>query len=159
MLVKNRNKMLFSFSLVPVSAVSVLTSSEGSSLLGGLYTLTCIVSKPYALSATPEIVWVNSDGFELTVQANSTDLRNTTIASATVVFDPLLLSHSGIYTCQVSLITEIFSQPLNSSVVVSLNVHSKAFIIQSKVEAYDTLYSFFFFFSSPTFTGHIYISN
>ena len=112
--------------LVPVSAVNVSTSSEGTGIAGQRYIISCRVTQQDALSVVPEIIWRNPDGMELSGQVNSTNFESTTVYSASLEFNPLLTSHSGVYMCLVSLITSsTLSLPLNSTATSTIRVQSE----------------------------------
>ena len=111
--------------LVPVSAVNVSTSSEGTPTAGERYTISCAVSKQQTLSVTPAIVWVDPNGVAINVQVNTTTSGSTIISTASVEFNPLLTSHTGTYVCQVSLASATLSLPLNSSASTTVTVQSK----------------------------------
>ena len=112
--------------LVPASAVNVSTSSEGTSIAGQRYVISCSVTQQDVLSVVPEITWHNPDGVELSGQMSSTDFENTTVYSVSLEFNPLLTSHSGVYMCLVSLITSsTLSLPLNSTATSTITVQSE----------------------------------
>lgn len=111
---------------MPVSAVNVSTSSEGTGIAGQRYVISCSVTQQDALSVVPEITWLSPDGIELSGQTNSTNAESTTIFSASLEFDPLQTSHSGVYMCLVSLITSsTLSLPLNSTATSTIIVQSE----------------------------------
>ena len=110
--------------LVPPTAVSISTSSEGTAVAGQRYIILCTVTKQNELSVMPEITWLDSNGMEISGQIISTSSRNTTDFSSSVEFNPLLTSHGGIYVCQVSLSSATLSLPLNSSAVSTVTVQS-----------------------------------
>ena len=121
----NCGNFIFYF-LVPVSAVNVSTSSEGTGVAGQRYVISCSVTQQDALSVVPEITWRNPDGMELSGQTNRTNAESTTIYSASLEFDPLQTSHSGVYMCLVSLITSsTLSLPLNSTATSTIIVQSE----------------------------------
>ena len=118
--------MIMLYILVPVSAVNVSTSSEGAGIAGQRYVISCSVTQQDALSVVPEIIWRNPDGMELSGRVNSTNFESTTVYSASLEFNPLLTSHSGVYMCLVSLITSsTLSLPLNSTATSIVTVQSK----------------------------------
>ena len=111
---------------MPVSAVNVSTSSEGTGVAGQEYVISCSVTQQDALSVVPEITWRNPDGMEISGQTNRTNAESTTIYSASLEFDPLQTSHSGVYMCLVSLITSsTLSLPLNSTTTSTVIVQSE----------------------------------
>lgn len=111
---------------MPPSGVSVSTSTEGTATAGGAYSIICTVSKPAGLLADPDIVFITPSGTEIdSGQVNITQTENTTVVSATVTLSPLLASHSGAYTCQVSLSSPSLMTPLNLTSVATVSVTSK----------------------------------
>lgn len=110
---------------VPVSAVSVSTSTEGARTAGSMYSITCTVTKPITLLATPDISWFNPSGTEIGGRVNSSQIGNMTVASVTVQLDPLLASHSGLYTCEVSLMSPSLLSPLNLTSAATVSIQSK----------------------------------
>jgi len=108
--------------------VTVSTSTEGLVNAGDVYSITCYVRKPAALSAMPVVMWFNPSGVEVHAQVNTTATENVTVVSAAVQFRPLLLSHGGVYTCEV-----LFS----SSLLATLNLSSPVLVtVRSKYEMF-----------------------
>lgn len=107
--------------IVPATAVTVSTSTDGTA-----YSITCTVKKLIALIATPDIVWVIPSGNEVTSgQVNSTQNGSTIILSVTVQLDPLLVSHHGLYTCKVSVLSPSLLAPLNFTSTATVSIQSK----------------------------------
>ena len=109
---------------MPSSVVSITTSSQGIAIAGQRYTVSCMVTKQAALSVTPEITWINPNGVEVSAQVNSSSTGNTMVSSALLEFNPLMTSHNGLYTCQVSLTSATLSLPLNSTATATVTVQS-----------------------------------
>ena len=91
--------------IVPSSAITVVTSAQGSAVGGSPYSLTCTVTRPSALLATPDITWVRPGGSEFTGPANVSEVGSLTVVSVTLEFGRLLVSSGGLYTCEVSLVS------------------------------------------------------
>ena len=118
--------IIYGYLLVPASAVNVSTLSEGTGIAGQRYVISCSVSQQDALSVVPEITWRSPDGMELRGQMNSTNFESITVYSASLEFNPLLASHSGVYMCLVSLITSsTLYLPLNSTATSAITVQSE----------------------------------
>jgi hypothetical protein len=84
------------------------------------------VSKPAGLLAMPDISLVSPSSIEISGQMNSTTLvGNRTLVSLRVELDPLLASHSGSYTCEVSVMSPSLLVPLNFTSITRVSVQSK----------------------------------
>lgn len=114
-------KLLF---IVPLSAVSLSTSAEGSNVAGESYRIFCIVRAPTGLSTLPEITWTNPSGMEIHGQVNNTVVGSSIVVTSTVSFIPLFTSQSGVYMCQASLQSTSLPQPLNISATVTVSIQS-----------------------------------
>ena len=98
--------------------------SSGSSTAGEVYSLTCDVSLRQYLRQNPVIEWVGPDGNAI----DNTTLRDVSLTSSspsttmTLLFNPLLTSHSGTYWCRATLANTADNIRLmnNSSVVVEV---------------------------------------
>lgn len=145
--------LLFFGFVVPSSVVSVTTSSQGIAIAGQRYTVSCTVTKQAALLVTPEITWINPNGVEVSGQVNSSSAGNTTISSALLEFNPLMTSHNGLYTCQVSLTSPTLSLPLNSSATAAVTVQSM--ILKSIINTCIMLSMFLITFLVPQPTVEI----
>ena len=112
---------------MPPSSVSVSTSTEGTGMVGGDYSIICTVSKPAGLLADPDIVFITPSGTEIESGQviNITQTENMTSVSVTITLSPLLASHSGGYTCNVSLSSPSLVAPMNFTSVVTVSVTSK----------------------------------
>ncbi len=112
---------------VPASAVTVSSSTEGVTTAGGEYSIICTVTRPTALLATPHITWINPSGSEIRGEVNSTQTENMTmtVTTVTVRLDPLQASHSGLYTCKVSVSSPSFMAPLNFTSTARVSIQSK----------------------------------
>jgi len=120
------NKWLYGMFVVPASAVTVFTTTTGGPVTAGdVYSIACDVRRPISLSVVPGITWVNPDGIPVSAMVNTTMVGDTTVISAAVQFSPLLVSHGGVYTCEVSLFSPSLLSPLNLSSAVSVTVQSK----------------------------------
>ena len=110
---------------VPASTATVSTSTEGSMIAGSAFFITCVVTKPAALLAAPDITWINPSGVEISGQINTTQMGSTTLVSSALQLNPLLVSHSGLYTCQVSLSSPSLLAPLNLTSIATVSIQSK----------------------------------
>ena len=117
--------------IVPASSITVSTSYEGTAIVGGTYSISCAVTKPAALLSAPDITWISPSGSEISGQINTTQIGNTTVTSVTVQFNPLLLSHSGLYMCDVSISSPALSAPLNFTSTAQVSIQSKLKIIMA----------------------------
>ena len=119
---------------MPSSAVSVNISSQGIAIAGQRYTVSCTLTKQTALSATPGITWIDPNGVEVTGLVNSSNTGNTTVYSSLLEFNPLMTSHNGLYTCQVTLTSATLSLLLNSTATAAVTVQSMIQIYPTKVQ-------------------------
>lgn len=103
----------------------VSTSTDGTAVAGSVYSIICTVTMPSALLATPDIAWINPSGTEINSQISSTQNGNMTVVSVLVQFNPLLASHNGLYTCEVSLLSPSLMAPLNLTSATTVSVQSK----------------------------------
>lgn len=97
--------------------------TEGTAIAGDVYTIICTTTKPAALLATPDIKWIDPSVMEI---INSTETGNDTVISVSAQFSPLLASHNGIYTCEMSLISPSLPATLNLSSEARVSVQSKS---------------------------------
>lgn len=112
--------------IVPASAVTVSTSTQGTASAGSLYSIVCAVARPVSLLAMPVITWVNPSGIAITTgQTNSTRFGSRTVDSMTIQLDPLLASHSGMYACEVSFLPSSLLASLNLSSATTITVQSE----------------------------------
>ena len=111
---------------VPTSAVRVSSSTQGTGTAGTPYSITCVLTKPAALSAMPDITWVNPQGTEVSGQANSTQIGSVTTLSVGIELNPLLASHNGVYTCEASFPASSLLASLNLSSTVSVSVQCES---------------------------------
>ena len=96
----------------PVSVIdTVISSSSNNTLVGEEYTLNCISTAIPGFTQSPTITWRRHDG-----------IVNTT---ASIIFDRLLASDGGNYTC-----TSILTSPALDTPAVVEKVHS--LIVQCK---------------------------
>lgn len=113
-----------------------------------------MLTKQAALSVTPEITWIDPNGVEVTGLVNSSSTGNTTLYSALLEFNPLMTSHNGLYTCQVTLTSATLSRPLNSTATATVAVPSMIHIYHTKVPLM-TLYMYPFTILVPQPTVEI----
>lgn len=104
----------------------IFTSSDGISITGSSHSITCVLTKPASLLATPDMAWISPAGTEVTGQVNNTLVGTMTAHSVTVEQDPLLASLSGVYTCQASLQSPALLAPLNLSSIETVTVQRKS---------------------------------
>lgn len=107
----------------------ISTSSEGTGIAGSPNSITCVLTKPTSLLATPDMAWIFPTGTEVPGQINSTQVGSMTMHSITVELDPLLASYSGVYTCQASLQSPALLATLNLSSTETVTVQCKTIII------------------------------
>ena len=112
--------------IVPASSVVVTASSVGTATAGSQYSIICAVTRPATLLTEPDITWVSPGGVAVSsLLVNTTQLGSTTVASATLHLDPLLVSNSGLYTCQASVSSPALVPPLNLTTSLAVTITSK----------------------------------
>lgn len=114
------------------------TSVEGTATAGSLYSLSCVVSRPTAITEVPEIILLDPSGMQILGQGNVTEVGIWTVNTATTEFDPLLASHNGVYTCEVTFLSPLLEQ-FNLSSFITLNVQRE--LISYVCLQYSNVYS------------------
>lgn len=99
--------------------MSLSTSTEGKTTAGDTYSIICTVTKPAGLLADPDIAWIGPSGTEI---SSNTQTENSTVISVTATLGPLLASHSGEYTCEMTLASPSLVVPMILSSVVTVTV-------------------------------------
>lgn len=109
---------------VPPNPIENSINSDGPSVAGYNFTLTCTVMSIEGLG-TPNVLWVDAEGYP----ANSTDdillgdlMTSGQITTRNLYFDPIRISDEGIYTCISTLYSPSLDSHLNSSASYELNV-------------------------------------
>ena len=96
----------------------------GNAIAGEIYEVICEASLKQGIQATPFFRWLNSDG-DRVMNDGDISVGPATASSLQIVFDILKVSHSGIYTCEVTLYSLALQSPLVISTNISLDVESK----------------------------------
>ena len=96
---------------MPGGAISIATTVNGSTTIGEMYSLSCVVNKLFAgLTRDPTAVWMDSDRVVMT----GNDITVTSsVGMAEISFNPLRASHHGTYRCVGSLETPAQAEPLS----------------------------------------------
>lgn len=100
------------------------TLTIGNAVAGETYEIICEASLKQGIQATPFFRWLNSNG-DRVVNDGDISVGPATASSLQIVFDILKVSHSGIYTCEVTLYSLALQSPLITSTNISLDVDSK----------------------------------
>lgn len=100
------------------------TLTIGNAVAGETYEIICEASLKQGIQATPFFRWLNSNG-DRVVNDGDISIGPATASSLQIVFDILKVSHSGIYTCEVTLYSLALQSPLIISTNISLDVDSK----------------------------------
>ena len=91
--------------IAPILNVEV----EGDPVAGQAFTLVCRITLPDGLSTEPQISWLSPQGDvltsegELTVGSQPVLGNPSRLVTYVTQFSPLLTSHGGTYTCQVTV--------------------------------------------------------
>ena len=100
--------------MLPALAVSI--REEGTAIAGETYSLTCTAIEEGDVHETPQMQWIGPDGAVVTdtgrITVGSTETTGMTTTSS-LLFDPLSVSHDGVYTCQAYV--ELIHQMRSSS--------------------------------------------
>ncbi len=108
---------------MPVPSITI--TSEGNSTAGENYTLTCSVSVIEGLvdDASVTTSWTNNRGEPIQPDFMQTSGINKT---ATLEFNPLLLSHGGQYVCNASIAIAGISIVKTNSQLYDITIQSNA---------------------------------
>ena len=109
---------------VPESAVSVSISTVGNTVAGEMYEIVCEAVLDEGIQSTPVIYWLSSGGGQLT-SGGGISVGPQMATSLPLEFNILRASHSGQYTCQVTLYSLALQTPLAASASITLNVIGK----------------------------------
>lgn len=106
---------------------------EGDSVAGQTFNLLCRITLPGGLSTEPQIVWLSPEGDiltsegELTVGNQPVFGNPSRLITYMAQFSPLLTSHGGSYTCQVTVSSPFGTIRRSMSVAQNVSVASKLF--------------------------------
>ena len=96
----------------------------GNVVAGETYEIICEASLKQGIQATPFFRWLNSNG-DRVMNDGDISVGPATASSLQMVFDILKVSHSGVYTCEVTLYSLALQLPLIISTNISLDVDSE----------------------------------
>ncbi|KAL5486720.1 hypothetical protein EMCRGX_G019237 [Ephydatia muelleri] len=101
----------------------VTTSSYGSTIVGSVYSLVCMVKVVDGLVVNPDVVWMK-DGGALVNGTNTTLTRTVSGGNSTLnlTFSPLLTSQGGQYTCVATISVPQLSLSVTNSSAVTVSV-------------------------------------
>lgn len=100
----------------------------GNAIAGETYEMICEASLKHGIQSTPFFTWMNSDG-DTVMSDGNISVGPATASYLQMVFDILKTSHSGIYTCEVTLYSLALQSPLVTSINTSLDVESKLVVV------------------------------
>ena len=109
---------------VPESAVKASITTVGNAVAGEMYDVVCEAVLKEGIQSTPFITWLNSDG-DRVVNGDDISVGPSTSSSLPLKFSILRASHSGRYTCEVTLYSLALQTPLTVSASITLNVMGK----------------------------------
>eukprot|EP00731_Ephydatia_muelleri_P018729 Em0011g769a len=103
----------------------VTTSSYGSTIVGSVYSLVCMVKVVDGLVVNPDVVWMK-DGGALVNGTNTTLTRTVSGGNSTLnlTFSPLLTSQGGQYTCVATISVPQLSLSVTNSSAVTVSVQT-----------------------------------
>ena len=120
--------VLLFYPSVPDDAISIAISQDSEPIAGLQHRLYCNATKTYAgLSEDPMFTWYKDgavvsggDGISLVTTVSGTT------ETQTLTFDALRTSHTGDYTCEVSLSSPALNNSLTVDGIITVPVPSKA---------------------------------
>ncbi len=115
---------LFEFITVPENAVRASITTVGSEVAGAMYSIVCEAVLEQGIQSTPILTWYDSDG-ERIVNRDGISVGRPTASMLPLEFSILRVSHSGQYTCQVTLYSLALQTPLTASTSITLNIVCK----------------------------------
>ncbi len=96
----------------------------GNPIAGNMYDIVCSATILQGILSTPIFTWVDSDGNRV-VNGDGTTVGLPTASSLPLEFSILRSSHSGRYTCSVTLFSLALQVPITNTASISLNVQRK----------------------------------
>ena len=111
--------MFHALHLPQTIALVVSIGTNGSSVAGETFTLTCQAIEEASLTDTPELLWIipdDSSGIGISVGESETSGRTTTLI---LQFSPLSVYHEGQYTCQAYLNSNDLQRMVSHNITVS----------------------------------------
>ena len=112
------------FITVPENAVRASITTVGNEVAGEMYSIVCEAVLEQGIQSTPILAWYNSVG-ERVVSSDGISVGPPTATTLPVEFSILRVSHSGQYTCQVTLYSLALQTPLTTSTSITLNIACK----------------------------------
>ena len=100
----------------------------GKLIAGRMYDLFCIASIAEGIQSTPIFSWLDSSGYEVG-DGDGITVGPPTTVSLPLEFSFLRESHSGTYTCSVTLYSLTLKAPLTTTISVNMSVQRKQIII------------------------------
>ena len=99
-------------------------TTVGNEVAGSMYSVVCEAVLEQGIQSTPILTWYNSNG-ERVVNSEGVSVGPPTASTLPLEFSILRVSHSGQYTCQVTLYSLALQTPLTASTSITLNVVCK----------------------------------
>ena len=96
-------------------------TTTGNTVAGEMYDVLCEAILDDGIQSTPFLTWLNSDGQQVT-SGDGISVGPPTASSLPLEFSVLRASHSGQYTCQVTLYSLVLQTPITASASISLDV-------------------------------------
>ncbi len=111
--------------VVQLSSVGLTTSTSGAPSAGSTFTISCALTRPIGLLASPEIYWTSPDGIRINGQLNSTNTASANIDVVSVQFDPVLASQNGVYMCRATVPSPALAQPQMLTSAITATIQCK----------------------------------
>ena len=116
------------FPIVPTSALSLSIVPTGNQIAGSMYELECSATIVDGIQSTPIFTWLDSDGNRI-MSGNGLVVGPPTANTLPLDFNILTGSHSGTYTCNVTLFSLALQDPITASTSININVQRKSIVI------------------------------
>ena len=99
-------------------------TTVGNEVAGAMYSIVCEAVLEQGIQSTPIFTWYDSNG-ERIVNRDGISVGRPTASTLPLEFNILRVSHSGQYTCQVTLYSLALQTPLTASTSIILNIVCK----------------------------------
>lgn len=99
-------------------------TTVGNEVAGAMYSIVCEAVLEQGIQSTPILTWYDSDGEQI-VNRDGISVGRPTASTLPLEFNILRVSHSGQYTCQVTLYSLALQTPLTASTSITLNIVCK----------------------------------
>lgn len=99
-------------------------TTVGNAVAGEMYEVVCEAVLEEGIQSTPFLTWLNTTG-DRAVSGDDISVGPPTATTLPLEFSILRASHSGQYTCEVTLYSLALQTPLTASTSITLDVMGK----------------------------------